>query len=214
MENSQRNPVIQSFSSGVSSCKEPSAKFCQIKKHIPNTLTLFRLATAPLCVWFILQTQLTPAFWVFLASSITDWLDGYLARRWHVTSKLGQILDPLADKALVVSAYITLGIQGYIPLWLAGLILARDALILACSAVILTRHKAASPPAPIFIGKTCAAFQMLFIGLTLIGGALSPLLSPFGDSSLIMVSCLYSVAFITIASGIAYGWVAYQAFQR
>jgi cardiolipin synthase len=214
MKSGQRKAGKQVFSSGVPAYKEPSVKLCHLKKYIPNTLTIFRLITIPLCIWFILQTQLIAAFWLFFASSITDWLDGRLARRWHATTKLGQILDPLADKALVTSLYTALGIQGFIPLWLAGLVITRDFLILACSAMILIRQMTNIPLAPIFIGKICAAFQMLFIGLTLMKEAAIIPFSLSGNSSFIMVSCLYAVVFITIASGITYGRVVHQILQR
>lgn len=214
MKNDQRRTDKQVSSSGALAYKEPCGKFSYFKQYLPNTLTVFRLITIPLCIWFIFQTRLTAAFWLFFASSITDWLDGYLARRWHVISKLGQILDPLADKALVASLYLTLGIQGYLPLWLAGLVLIRDFLILICSAMILIRHMTNIPLAPIFIGKVCAAFQMLFIGLTLMKESTIIPLSSSGNSSLIMVSCLYSIVFVTILSGITYGRVVHQMLQR
>jgi cardiolipin synthase len=214
MKNGQGKARKQVSSSGVSAYKEPYGKLSCLKKYIPNTLTIFRLITIPLCVGFVLQARLTAAFWIFFASSITDWLDGYLARRWRVISKLGQILDPLADKALVASLYLTLGIQGYIPLWLAGLVIMRDFLILTCSTIILMRHMTNTSLVPILIGKLCATFQMLFIGLILMKEAALIPLSSSGNSSFIMVSCLYVVVFITIASGITYGRVVHQVLQK
>lgn len=179
-------------------------------KYIPNTLTLFRLLATPLSIWALAQHQLTVAFWLFFSASITDWFDGYLARRWQVTSQFGQILDPIADKSLILSLFFTLSLYGYIPWWLTILVWIRDVLILSIGGgIILTRHQKPALP-PHFIGKVSTAFQMLFIGTILLTTSTS--LSSI--ESYLMIILFYGVALTTILSGIVYGRVALQVFRQ
>ena len=123
----------------------------KIYQHIPNFLTVLRLMSTPIVIWSILDRNLELAFWIFLACATTDWFDGYLARRWKATSKLGQILDPLADKFLLISTYLTLGLVSLIPLWLVTLVLVRDFLILAIGSGIILNRKEKIHFAPQFI---------------------------------------------------------------
>jgi cardiolipin synthase len=182
-------------------------------KHIPNNLTMVRLFGTPVILWLIFQETLTTAFWIFFAMSATDWLDGYLARRWQATSRLGQILDPLADKFLLISVYLTLGMLGYIPLWVTSLVLIRDFFILTLSGVIISRQKKKTELAPHWMGKISTTIQMVLIGLVLARGA--PILSIPTSSieSILMVIFLYGMALTTILSGFTYGWIAFKALR-
>jgi len=184
----------------------------KLYKSIPNTLTVLRLLGTPLTLWAMVKGQFGVAFWIFLAVCLTDWLDGYLARRWQATSRLGQILDPLADKILLVSTYLALALWAFIPPWLATCVIFRDLLILAVSSGIALSQKTIPPLAPQLIGKLSTALQMLFIGLTLAGGV--PVLSIPGIRGVIMLSLLYGVALATVVSGIIYAQVAFTAFRK
>src|SRR5580700_1961649 len=82
-------------------------------------------------VWAIVTGWMLAAFLLFLAAGVSDAIDGYLAKRFGMTSELGAYLDPLADKALIVTIYVTLGISGNIPLWLVLLVVSRDVMIVA-----------------------------------------------------------------------------------
>src|SRR5215471_18048579 len=82
---------------------------------IPNLITLARILSIPVMVWAIITGWMLAAFLLFLAAGLSDAVDGYLAKRFGMTSELGAYLDPLADKALIVSIYVTLGITGDIP---------------------------------------------------------------------------------------------------
>jgi cardiolipin synthase len=96
---------------------------------IPNLITLGRILLVPVVVWAIASGAMWIAFVLFVAAGVSDAVDGFLAKRFDMTTELGAYLDPLADKALIVSIYLTLGISGEIPRWLVILVVSRDILI-------------------------------------------------------------------------------------
>jgi len=96
---------------------------------IPNLITLGRILLVPIVVWAIASGAMWIAFVLFVAAGVSDAVDGYLAKRFKMTSVLGAYLDPLADKALIVSIYLTLGINNLIPRFLVILVVSRDILI-------------------------------------------------------------------------------------
>jgi len=97
---------------------------------IPNLITITRLFLVPVVVWLIGAGQMGLAFWVFVIAGISDAVDGFIAKRFGQVSELGAYLDPLADKALLVSIYIALGFRGDIPPWLVITVVSRDVLII------------------------------------------------------------------------------------
>jgi len=98
---------------------------------IPNLITLGRIILVPIVVWAITSGQMLAAFALFLAAGISDAVDGFLAKRFHMRSELGAYLDPLADKALIVSIYVALGIAGALPISLVILVVSRDIMIIS-----------------------------------------------------------------------------------
>jgi cardiolipin synthase len=96
---------------------------------IPNLITLGRILLVPVVVWAISSGAMWIAFVLFLAAGVSDAVDGFLAKRFGMTSELGSYLDPLADKVLIVSIYVALGINGVIPGWLVILVVSRDIMI-------------------------------------------------------------------------------------
>ena len=101
-----------------------------IALSIPNLITLARILLVPIVVWAIATPgAMWIAFVLFLAAGVSDAVDGFLAKRFGMTTELGAYLDPLADKALIVSIYLTLGINNLIPRWLVILVVSRDILI-------------------------------------------------------------------------------------
>jgi cardiolipin synthase (CMP-forming) len=98
---------------------------------IPNLITLGRIILVPIVVWAITSGEMLAAFALFLAAGISDAVDGFLAKRFHMASELGAYLDPLADKALIVSIYVSLGIAGALPIPLIILVVSRDIMIIA-----------------------------------------------------------------------------------
>lgn len=97
--------------------------------NIPNTITVIRMLLVPLLVYLLLHGAFGAAMWVFLAAGVSDALDGFIARRFGRFTRLGAVLDPLADKLLVVSSVLVLARLGSLPWWLALTIVARDLLI-------------------------------------------------------------------------------------
>jgi cardiolipin synthase len=104
---------------------------------IPNLITLGRIILVPVVVWAIISGEMLAAFFLFLSAGISDAVDGFLAKRFHMTSELGAYLDPLADKALIVSIYVALSIApDGLPISLVILVVSRDIMII--SAFILS----------------------------------------------------------------------------
>src|SRR5690242_16756340 len=95
---------------------------------VANFITFLRLCAVPVAVWLVLRGQFLAAFWLFTAAGASDALDGWLARR-HGPTRLGGILDPIADKALLVSMFVTLAVVHVLPDWLAILVVFRDVVI-------------------------------------------------------------------------------------
>ena len=97
--------------------------------NLPNLITIGRILLVPVVVWAIASREMQVAFLVFLIAGVSDAVDGFLAKRLGMTSELGAHLDPLADKVLIVSIYIALGITEAIPRWIVILVVSRDILI-------------------------------------------------------------------------------------
>ena len=168
---------------------------------LPNVITFARLCAVPAAVWLVLQDRMDAAFWVFVAAGISDAVDGWLARVSNSRSRLGAILDPVADKALLVSIYVTLAAVGVLPDWLAILVVFRDLLIVGG---VLVLYVLGQPPAiqPILLSKANTALQ-----ITLAAGAL--LVAGYGLSAGGLIGLLVlATAASTFASGAVYVWRA------
>src|ERR1700683_514303 len=98
---------------------------------IPNLITLLRVILVPIVVWAIISGEMLLAFVLFVIAGISDAVDGFLAKRFHMESELGAYLDPLADKALLVSIYVALGIARTLPISLVILVVSRDITIIS-----------------------------------------------------------------------------------
>jgi cardiolipin synthase (CMP-forming) len=96
---------------------------------IPNLITLARILLVPVMVWAITSGEMRVAFVLFLAAGVSDAVDGFLAKRFGMATELGAYLDPLADKTMIVSIYVALGIAEAIPRWLVILVVSRDIMI-------------------------------------------------------------------------------------
>lgn len=99
--------------------------------NLPNAITLARLLAVPLAVWLVVRGWYEAALWLFLLAGLSDAADGWLARRLGQVSRLGSLLDPVADKALLVSVFIALGVRDLLPAWLVILVVFRDVLIVS-----------------------------------------------------------------------------------
>lgn len=165
--------------------------------NIPNILTIFRIFAVPVVIWLIASGEHLAAFWLFSIAAVTDGLDGAIARAFDQRTELGAYLDPIADKALLVSIYVTLAIFAEIPRGLAIAVVFRDVVIVG--AVILTcLIERPLPIEPLKISKLNTFAQILFAGVVL--GARG-----FGlDLAMVETVGAYLVAALTLASAGAY----------
>ena len=173
----------------------------------PNLLTLVRLVMVPWVAASILRQDCGQALWLLAAAGGTDALDGFLARRFGWSTRLGAYLDPLADKALLVTVYLAMGAAALAPAWLVVIVVGRDVLILifAGVALLVTRQRRFDPSV---WGKISTLVQML-TGVAILGSRAvqSPTLS-------LWVATLPAItAAATLWSGLHYAWRA-AAVQR
>jgi cardiolipin synthase len=145
---------------------------CQDAAHpghvlsIPNLITLARILSVPVMVWAIAAEEPLLAFALFVAAGISDAVDGFLAKRFGMASELGAYLDPLADKTLLVSIYVALGITGAVPRWLVILVVSRDLMIVGGVMLSWLVGKPVTVK-PLFVSKLNTAAQIIFAGLVL-----------------------------------------------
>lgn len=132
------------------------------RRDLPNFITLFRILLVAPFAWALLRGEYGLALALFVLAGISDGLDGWLARRYGWRSALGAVLDPLADKLLLVTAYLVLGWLGFLPLTLVIVVLARDVIIISGAAAyrILFGHL---DMAPSFISKLNTVLQVTLV---------------------------------------------------
>jgi len=128
---------------------------------IPNLITLGRILLVPIVVWAISSGAMWIAFVLFVVAGVSDAVDGYLAKRFNMTSELGAYLDPLADKVLIVSIYVSLGINNVIPAWLVILVVSRDIMIVGA---VMLSWLIGSPVKvkPLLVSKLNTVAQIVF----------------------------------------------------
>jgi cardiolipin synthase (CMP-forming) len=138
---------------------------------LPNVLSFLRLAGAPLVLWLIVGPQADGlAVLVLALGGFTDWLDGYLARAWHQTSRIGQMLDPIADRLYILAVLVGLALREIVPWWLVVIVVGRDVFIPLLVPVLKTRGYSSLPVH--FVGKV-ATFSLLYaFPLVLLGSGL------------------------------------------
>jgi len=138
---------------------------------IPNAISVARLAGVPVFLWLVLGLRSEAGDWwavgLLVAAGASDWLDGKIARALNQQSRLGQMLDPAADRLYIVATIVALAVRSIIPWWLVGALAARE-LMLAVVLVVLRRHSY-EPLQVSFVGKTATlalfyAFPLLFLG--------------------------------------------------
>jgi cardiolipin synthase (CMP-forming) len=171
--------------------------------NIPNLITIFRILMVPVTIWFLIAGDFRSAFIVFVVAGASDAIDGWLARVTGMQSELGSHLDPLADKALLVSTYGALGIIKILPVWLVLAVITRDVLIIG--GVILAwllDKRVAMKPHPVSKVNTLAQIMLV---ITVLASAAFAF-----DATRIIPAFSIVVAALTFASGAVYMWAWVQ----
>lgn len=165
-------------------------------RQLPNLITVLRLALVPPMAWLLAEGRFLEALWVFLAMGFSDGLDGFLAKRFGWRTPLGAYLDPVADKVMLMTAFLTLGVLELLPWWLVAAVILRDLVIIGGAvAYYLVVHRLEM--APSYLSKLNTATQIALV-LVVIVAQLIPLPS-WVVPALILVTLL-----TTLASGVDY----------
>jgi len=159
----------------------------------------------PLVVWLIVAPHPVAAFWAFVAAGVSDAVDGFIARQFNLRSDLGAYLDPVADKALLVSIYVTCATFGEIPVWVAILVVSRDLLIVG-GVLLSWMVGQPMPMRPAAISKVNTLAQIILAAVVLGDLAFAP------DLAALRVGLNYVVGVLTVASAALYlvDWVRHM----
>jgi len=177
-------------------------------RQIPNLLTLLRIALSPVIAWLILQARFREALGLVVLAGLTDWFDGYAARLLRVSGKLGVILDPSADKVLLVTLFVTLTAAGLIKSWLLCLVLGRD-LVIVIGALLLRIYRNARRFVPTVLGKVSTFFQIVFVLMVLLDAAF-----PHPVVGALRITALFLTVLFTVLSGIGYVRIGIRMARR
>lgn len=164
--------------------------------NLPNFITLIRVILIPFFIGLLMYHHYQAALGVFLFACVTDALDGMIARLMHLKTELGAFLDPLADKLLTMSAFVTLALLGELPVWLVITVVSRDIILALGSLVIyFTGHTMTIRPS--LLGKSTTVLQLVVITITLAHIA-------YGMNSQAVAFFQWTTAVFTVASGAQY----------
>ena len=169
--------------------------------NIPNLLSFLRIALVPVFLWFLLEEMFVSAITVLAVAGLTDFLDGYLARKLNQTTRLGKMLDPVADRLYIFATLLALSATGYVPWWLAGLVILRDLLMLVSLPILASVGYKALPVH--YLGKA-STFALLYSFPLLLMGKI------FTEAAFIITPIAWAFALWGVAlywwSGFVYLW--------
>ncbi len=171
-------------------------------RQIPNVITVLRIVLVLPTTWLLWQERYVEGLALMTVAGLSDALDGWLARRFSWGSRFGAAMDPVADKLLVAAMFIVFTLQGHIDLWLAAIVLGRDAIIMTGAGV----YRLLFEPiefAPTFISKANTAMQIVTVLLMLLALCNLPILSPLAGT-LADPYCFYLLAVLGVSSGVDY----------
>jgi cardiolipin synthase (CMP-forming) len=168
--------------------------------QLPNLITLSRIALAPVLILFLKDQDYLAALVVIVVAGLSDGLDGLIAKRFHATSRLGGILDPVADKILLISAYVMLTILDQVPFWLMLTVVFRDLLIVG-GFLVFTLLVGSVHMRPSYLSKINTFVQILLVVLVLVVKAAE---LPWAG---LVDAMVYVVLATTTASGLHYLWI-------
>ncbi|HEV7998112.1 MAG TPA: CDP-alcohol phosphatidyltransferase family protein [Stellaceae bacterium] len=165
--------------------------------NLPNLISLGRLLLVPLTIWLILGGRYGLAFWVFVVAGVSDALDGFIAKRFNRRTRLGALLDPVADKALLVSVYVTLGLAHRLWTSLVILVVFRDVMIVG-GFLLIQAIAAPKNYGPLYISKINTGLQIALVAFVLARLGLA------AERSIFDVVLSLAVVMTTVLSGISY----------
>ena len=163
---------------------------------VPNLITTIRILLAPVFIIYLINDKFLPALVVILLCAVSDGIDGMLARLLNQRSRLGAYLDPLADKLLLLAAFVTLSVRGYLPAWLTVLVFSRDTMILL-GIIVLFLNRVEVAIKPSYVSKVTTWLQFITIV-----AVLSKAVMPFTVK--LYPYIFYLTALLTITSGLHY----------
>lgn len=171
---------------------------------LPNVISFARLCAVPLACWLAIGGWFATVFFLFVGAGASDAVDGWLARRNGGGNGVGAVLDAVADKALLITMYVTLAAASEIPDWLAILVVFRDLIIIG-GVVVMALLGLPVAIRPLFVSKVNTVLQIVLVALTLfVAGFGVP--APAARAALLALT--WAVAASTLASGAAYVWKA------
>ncbi|CAB4893625.1 unannotated protein [freshwater metagenome] len=169
--------------------------------NVPNLLSFLRILLVPVFLWLLLHKLFLAAIAVLAFAGLTDFLDGYLARKLNQTTKLGKMLDPVADRLYIFATLLALSATGYVPWWLAGLVILRDVLMLVSLPVLASVGYRSLPVH--YLGKA-STFALLYSFPLLLMGKI------FTEAAFIITPIAWAFALWGVAlywwSGFVYLW--------
>jgi len=176
--------------------------------YIPNLITLMRIASVPFIVILLSNHRYAESLLLFVLAGISDGLDGYIAKRYQCVTNLGAMLDPVADKCLIISSFIMLTYQEILPFWLTVVVVFRDLVIIA-GVLFVSLLIGKVEFKPIWVSKLNTVMQILLIMVSLFKLAFLQSLLNIDWSFL-----YYFVAATSIFSGLAYIWQGLKLTTR
>ncbi len=165
--------------------------------NLPNLISLGRLLLVPLAIWLILGGRYGAAFWVFIVAGVSDALDGFIAKHFDRRTRFGALLDPIADKALLVSVYVTLGLAHQLWTSLVILVVFRDVLIVG-GFLLIQAFSVPKQYDPLYISKINTGLQIALVAFVLARLGLGADAGGFDDA------LSYAVIATTVLSGLSY----------
>ena len=168
--------------------------------QLPNLITIFRIALVPVLILLLKDQEYAMALVVFAVAGVSDGLDGFIAKRFHCETRLGSILDPLADKTLLVSSYVMLMLLNHLPFWLMLTVAFRDLLIVS-GYLVYTSMVGPVQMRPSWLSKLNTFMQIALVFVILVQQAFQLVYAPMVDA------LIYAVLLTTIASGAHYLWI-------
>jgi cardiolipin synthase len=176
-------------------------------RHIPNLISLLRIGLVLPVLWAVWLRQYPQALAWFAVASLSDGVDGFIARRYGWTSRLGSHLDPMADKLLLLSVYAMLGWQGVLPAMLVAAVIARD-VVIVCGGVLYWFLRHPFDGRPLRLSKLNTLLQILLALAAIYSQGVRPLPEPA------LAALMAAVFASTLASGLLYLWVWGRRFFR